>query len=288
MSQAKLWILGSRPRTLPAAIAPVLVGTGAAAPHVLPGRALLALIVALALQVGVNYANDYSDGIRGSDSKRVGPLRLVGSGKISAAHVRNAAFLCFFIGALAGLWLALLTTPWLILVGAISILAAWGYTGGKKPYGYSGWGELSVFIFFGFVAVVGTYYVQTERVSVMSFVAAVPMGTLACALLLTNNLRDLPRDAQVGKNTLAVKLGDSKTRSLYQFAIFISFLSVAFLAGWRAGAVIALTAGIFVIEPMKAIRAGAQDMALLPVLAATSKTQLAFSVFLAFGLAISS
>jgi len=287
MSRAKLWILGSRPRTLPAAIAPVLVGTGVSAPHVLPGRALLALMVALFLQIGVNYANDYSDGIRGSDKKRVGPLRLVGSGNIPAAHVRNAAFLCFFIGALAGLWLSLLTTPWLILVGAISILAAWGYTGGKRPYGYHGWGEISVFIFFGFVAVVGTHYVQTERISLMSFIAAIPVGALACALLLTNNLRDLPRDAQVGKKTLAVKLGDQKTRTLYQFTIFISFLSVAFLAGWRAGAVIALTAGIFVIEPMKAIRAGARDMELLPVLAATGKTQLAFSLFLAFGLAIS-
>ncbi len=287
MSRAKLWILGSRPRTLPAAIAPVLVGTGVAAPHVLPGRAFLALVVALSLQIGVNYANDYSDGIRGSDNERVGPLRLVGSGKVPAHHVRNVAFLCFFIGALAGLWLAMLTTPWLILVGAVSILAAWGYTGGKKPYGYSGWGEISVFIFFGFVAVVGTYFVQAENITLMSFIAAVPVGALACALLLTNNLRDLPRDAEVGKRTLAVKLGDQKTRTLYQLAIFISFLSVAFLAGWRGGAVIALTAGIFVIEPMKAIRAGARDMALLPVLAATGKTQLAFSLFLAFGLAIS-
>lgn len=287
MSQVKLWILGSRPRTLPAAIAPVLVGTGAAAPFVIPGRALLALVVALALQIGVNFANDYSDGIRGSDSNRVGPLRLVGSGQVSAAHVRNAAFLFFFIGALAGLWLALLTTPWLILVGALSILAAWGYTGGKKPYGYRGWGEVSVFIFFGFVAVVGTYFVQTERVNLIIFIAAIPMGSLACALLLTNNLRDLPRDAQVGKETLAVRLGDQKARNLYQSALFISFLSVAFLAGWRTGAVIALTSGIFVIEPLKAVRAGARGMDLLPVLAATSKTQLAFSVFLAFGLAVS-
>ncbi|PHX75100.1 MAG: 1,4-dihydroxy-2-naphthoate polyprenyltransferase [Actinobacteria bacterium] len=287
MSQAKLWILGSRPRTLPAAIAPVLVGTGAAAPFVLPGRALLALMVALSFQIGVNFANDYSDGIRGSDSKRVGPLRLVGSGQVSATHVRNIAFLFFFIGALAGLWLALLTTPWLILIGAISILAAWGYTGGKKPYGYHGWGEVSVFIFFGFVAVVGTYYVQTERVNLISFIAAIPMGSLACALLLTNNLRDLPRDAQVGKETLAVRLGDQKTRSLYQIALFVSFLSIALLAGWRAGAVLALTSGIFVIEPLKAIRAGAKGMDLLPVLAATGKTQLAFSIFLAFGLAVS-
>ncbi|MCG3769775.1 MAG: 1,4-dihydroxy-2-naphthoate octaprenyltransferase [Nitrosomonadaceae bacterium] len=287
MSQARLWILGSRPRTLPAAIAPVLVGTGAASPFVIPGRALLALVVALSLQIGVNFANDYSAGIRGSDSKRVGPMRLVGSGKVSATQVRTVAFLFFFIGALAGLWLALLTTLWLILVGAISILAAWGYTGGKKPYGYRGWGEVSVFIFFGFVAVVGTYYVQTERVDFISFIAAIPMGSLACALLLTNNLRDLPRDAQVGKETLAVRLGDQKTRTLYQIALFISFLSIALLAGWRAGAVLTLTSGIFVIEPLKAIRAGAKGMDLLPVLAATGKTQLAFSVFLAFGLAVS-
>lgn len=282
------WRAGARPKTLPAAIAPVLVGTGVAAPQVNIVRALLALLVALALQVGVNFANDYSDGIKGSDSNRVGPKRLVGSGAATPRAVRNAALLSFLIATSAGLILALQTSLWLILVGAISILAAWGYTGGARPYGYRALGEVSVFIFFGIVAVVGTAYVQTENFSWWGLLSAVPMGSLACAILITNNLRDLPQDAKSGKQTLAVKIGDTSTRRLYIFLLFVAFISVAGLSYWRSASVITLTAGIFAITPMRTILSGAKGLDLIPVLTDTSKILMAFSVFLTSGLTISS
>ena len=210
MTTVGQWIEGARPRTLPAAVAPVLVGTGAAAAagDARPVRALLALVVSLALQVGVNYANDYSDGIRGTDTERVGPLRLVGSGVSSPAAVKRAALAAFAVAAAAGLVLAALTTWWLVAVGAAAMLAAWFYTGGSRPYGYRALGEISVFVFFGLVATVGTAYVQVERVTVTAVAGGVGGGALACALLVVNNLRDIPTDSVTGKRTLAVVLGE--------------------------------------------------------------------------------
>jgi 1,4-dihydroxy-2-naphthoate octaprenyltransferase len=207
MATAALWVAGARLRTLPAAVAPVAAGTGAAAAvdGADTGPALLALVVALALQVGVNYANDYSDGVRGTDADRVGPLRLVGSGVATPAAVRHAAMLAFAVAGVAGLTLAALTTWWLVVVGAACLVAAWYYTGGRSPYGYRGLGEVSVFVFFGLVATVGTTYVQAERVTAASVLAGVGCGALACAILVANNLRDVPTDTAAGKRTLAVR-----------------------------------------------------------------------------------
>ena len=200
MATPAQWLEGARPRTLPAAVAPVLAGTGVAAflDSAVWWKASLALVVALALQVGVNYANDYSDGIRGTDADRVGPLRLVGSGVATAAHVRRAAFLAFGVAAVVGLVLAVTTAWWIVLVGAVCIVAAWFYTGGEKPYGYLGLGEVMVFVFFGLVAVTGTTYVQTGSFPLASLYAAVGIGALACAILVANNLRDIPTDREVG------------------------------------------------------------------------------------------
>ena len=218
MATASQWIGGSRPRTLPAAFAPVIVGTGlaASAKSFNGWAALLALIVAVALQVGVNYSNDYSDGIRGTDEARVGPVRLVGQGLAPAGEVKRAAFLSFAVAMLAGLGLVLLTQKWwLLLVGLACVAAAWLYTGGKHPYGYLGLGEIFVFVFFGLVPVVGTFYVQALTVTTSSVIAACGVGFLSCAILVTNNLRDIPGDTVSGKRTLAVRIGDSRTRVLY-------------------------------------------------------------------------
>src|SRR6478752_4906357 len=200
------WLTGARPRTLPAAVSPVLAGTGVAsyADSVVWWKALLALVVALALQIAVNYANDYSDGIRGTDADRVGPLRLVGSGAASAERVKRAALMSFGVAAVAGLALAATTSWWLLLVGAVAMVAAWFYTGGAAPYGYLALGEVSVFVFFGLVAVVGTTYVQTQSFDAGAWWAGVGVGALACAILVANNLRDIPSDTVVGKRTLAV------------------------------------------------------------------------------------
>jgi 1,4-dihydroxy-2-naphthoate octaprenyltransferase len=209
MATAAHWVAGARPRTLSAAIAPVFVGSAAAA--ALDGfvwwKALLSLVVALALQVGVNYANDYSDGIRGTDADRVGPFRLVGSGAVPATQVRTAAFVCFGIAAAAGLVLAVTSAWWLVLVGAAALAAAWFYTGGAKPYGYRGLGEVAVFVFFGLVAVLGTTYVQAGRISSAALAGGVAVGALACAILVVNNLRDIHTDRVAGKRTLAVVTG---------------------------------------------------------------------------------
>ena len=217
MATRSQWFAGARPRTLPAAVAPVLAGTGVAA--YLDGavwwKAGLALVVSLALQVGVNYANDYSDGIRGTDAERVGPLRLVGSGVASPGAVKRAAFTAFAVAGVAGLVLAATTAWWLVALGLVCIIAAWFYTGGKRPYGYLGLGEVMVFVFFGLVAVVGTTYVQTETFELAALAAAVAIGCLACAILVANNLRDIPSDTTAGKRTLAVVLGDRRTRYLY-------------------------------------------------------------------------
>ena len=214
---ASQWMAGARPRTLPAAISPVLAGTGIALydDAAVWWKALLALVVALALQVGVNYANDYSDGIRGTDADRVGPMRLVGSGTATPGAVRRAAFLAFGVAAAAGLVLAATTAWWLIAVGALCVVAAWFYTGGSKPYGYLGLGEVMVFVFFGLVAVIGTSYVQTRHWEASAVYAAVGIGAIACAILVANNLRDIPTDRGAGKITLAVRLGDDRTRLFY-------------------------------------------------------------------------
>ncbi|MSY10516.1 MAG: 1,4-dihydroxy-2-naphthoate polyprenyltransferase, partial [Actinobacteria bacterium] len=221
MSSLTTWITGARPRTLPAAIAPVLVATALAQSNANILRALLALLVSLALQVAVNYSNDYSDGVRGTDADRIGPTRLVASGLASASAVKKAAIYSFLVAAIAGLSLAWLTSWWLLLIGAAAVFAAWTYTGGKKPYGYSGLGEISVFVFFGLVATVGSYYVQTETITLHSFIVAIPMGSLSCAILAANNIRDRAKDETVGKHTLAVRLGDRRSRILF-FTLLLS------------------------------------------------------------------
>ena len=286
MTTASQWLEGARPRTLPAAVAPVLVGTGAAAGDWRPGRALLALLVALALQVGVNYANDYSDGIRGTDEVRVGPLRLVGSGTASPRSVLRAALLAFAVAAVAGLVLALLTTLWLVALGAVAIAAAWGYTGGRSPYGYRGLGEVSVFVFFGLVAVLGTTYVQTEDVPAVAVLGGVGCGALACAILVTNNLRDIPTDTGAGKRTLAVRLGDARTRTLYVALLVTANLAAGACAADRPSALLALLAGLLALVPARAVTSGATGRDLVPVLQGTARVQLAYGVLLAAGLAL--
>ena len=209
------WILGARPRTLAAAIAPVLVAIALVGKDFDWLRAVLALTVAVWLQIGVNFANDYSDGVKGTDADRVGPIRLVASGLATAKSVKFAALISFVVASVAGTWLALLTSPLLILVGIFSIAAAWGYTGGKNPYGYRGLGELSVFLFFGVIATMGTYYAQTEELTLLSFIVSIPMGALSCAILAINNIRDRPKDQLVGKQTVAVRIGDRRARLMY-------------------------------------------------------------------------
>jgi 1,4-dihydroxy-2-naphthoate octaprenyltransferase len=273
---------------LPAAVAPVAVGTGAAAAagQAVPGRALLALVVALALQVGVNYANDYSDGIRGTDADRVGPFRLVGSGTAQPEAVRLAAFTSFAVAAAAGICLAALTSWWILAVGAAALAAAWFYTGGPRPYGYHGLGEAAVFVFFGLVAVIGTAYVQCERITGLAVAAAVPIGLLACALLLTNNLRDIPTDLAAGKRTLAVRLGDRRSRLAYIGSIVLSFAVVLGIATYRPWALLALLAAPLAMPPIRRVLSSARGAGLVPVLKETGRLQLAFGLLLAIGLAI--
>jgi 1,4-dihydroxy-2-naphthoate polyprenyltransferase len=281
------WVEGARPRTLPAAVAPVLAGAGVAAwdHQEVWWKAALALVVSLLLQVGVNYANDYSDGIRGTDEARVGPLRLVGSGLAAPSAVKRAAFVCFGLAALAGLVLAVTTAWWLVAVGALSILAAWYYTGGKKPYGYLGLGEVMVFVFFGLVAVLGTYYVQAEQLTWTSLYAAIGVGVLACAILVANNLRDIPTDTTAGKRTLAVKLGDRGTRRLYVLLLAIALVMLARVgiatSWWAAlgllGFVPLLRATVLVVR-----RAVGRD--LIPVLQLTGLGELLYAAGLFAGL----
>ena len=288
MTTAAHWLEGARPRTLPAALAPVLVGSGAAAAAdaFSPGRALLALVVALALQVGVNYANDYSDGVRGTDADRVGPLRLVGSGTASPASVKAAALGCFGLAALTGLVLALVTTVWLLPLGAVMIAAAWGYTGGSSPYGYRGFGEVSVFVFFGLVAVLGTTYVQAERLTWPALAGGIACGALACAILVTNNLRDRPGDEQSGKRTLAVVLGDRRTRLLYPGLVATAFVVPLLLLPVTAWALLALLAAPLALGPVGLVQRGVAGRDLVPVLRDTGKVQLAYAVLLTAGLAL--
>jgi len=278
------WVLGARPRTLSAAIAPVVVASALAGSDFNWFRAALALKVAVWLQVGVNYANDYSDGVKGTDENRVGPTRLVASGLASAKRVKNAAFISFTIASIAGLWLSLLTSPLLILIGVLAIAAAWGYTGGKNPYGYSGLGEISVFVFFGLVATMGTYYVQTENLTVLSFIVAIPMGALACAILEINNIRDRAQDELVGKRTIAVRLGDTKARRLFVSLLLLAH--VAALATLVPTALLTLLVAPMSYSISKLILSGVSGKDLIPVLGRTGKLQLMFAIVFALALAI--
>jgi 1,4-dihydroxy-2-naphthoate octaprenyltransferase len=279
------WLIGARPRTLPAAVAPVLVASALAGSDFSILPAMLALFVSLALQVGVNYANDYSDGIRGTDLNRVGPTRITASGIATPASVKNAAFISFFLAALAGLALSAMTSWWLILVGALAILAAWGYTGGKNPYGYLGFGELFVFIFFGVVATVGTFYVQSETITIDAFLAAIPMGTFSCALLAVNNIRDRAQDELAGKKTLAVRLGDRKARLFFAALIALGYLAVISMGKpWLLF--------VFLTAPMafplvRGVLGQKQGRDLIPYLAATGRLQIQFSILFAISLLLS-
>ena len=287
----KLWLSGARPRTLPAAIAPVLVGTASA---YLPddesavfGNALLALVVSLALQVAVNYSNDYSDGRRGTDQHRVGPMRLVGSGAKSAVAVKRAALIAFGVAALFGLALAVVTSWWLLVVGVACIAAGWMYTGGPKPYGYSGFGEFFVFIFFGVVATTGTTFVIIQSITKTSVIASVAIGSLACALLVINNLRDIPGDTAAGKKTLAVRLGDQRTRQMYIVLIVIAAMMIGVISLDHPTALFGLVGLLGSVPAMRRVARGAKGRDLVPVLGMTGSAQLLTAVALSIGLVIS-
>ncbi len=282
------WILGARPRTLPAAVVPVALGVAAAVGvgSITWWRVAACLVVSLSLQVGVNYANDYSDGIRGTDDVRVGPARLVASGLAAASAVKRAAFVAFGVAGVAGLAVALDTSLALLLVGAAAIAAGWFYTGGPKPYGYMGLGEVFVFVFFGLVATAGSTYAAVGEVTSLSVVVGCAAGSLACALLVINNLRDIPTDREVGKRTLAVRLGDKRTRWFYVLLIAASFVLIAGCAASRPTALIGLLAVPLAIQPVRAVIAGANGMSLIDVLGATGKLQLAFGLAATVGLAI--
>ncbi len=290
MASAREWVAGTRPRTLPAAVVPVLIGSGVAAGYgkFSLWRAVFALLVALLLQVGVNFANDYSDGVRGTDAagRRAGPMRLVGSGAASAAAVKRAAFLCFLLASSFGLVLAAVTSWWLVAGGALCVLAAWFYTGGSRPYGYRGLGELSVFVFFGVAAVAGTAYVQTGRLSWLGLAASVPAGLLSCALLMINNLRDLGSDAASGKRTLAVRIGDARARVTYLLFLLLPFALAAAIAAYRPFALLALLALPLSVAPLRAVRGGVSGPGLIATLGQTGRLQLAFGLAFTIGLAI--
>ena len=278
------WVVGARPRTLPAAFAPVLVATSLAGSDADFAMAGLALVVSLALQVGVNYANDYSDGIKGADDNRVGPTRLVASGLASAKSVKQAAFISFAVAAAVGLVLAASTSLWLVAVGAAAIFAAWTYTGSKRPYGYLGLGEISVFLFFGLVATMGSYYVQTQEITWQSFIVAIPMGCLACAILAINNLRDRAQDELVGKRTLAVRLGDSRARKLFIALLLLAHISALAVPGENTLITLVLVPQTFMIANQ--VRSGATGPALIPLLGKTGELQLFFALLLALALVL--
>jgi 1,4-dihydroxy-2-naphthoate octaprenyltransferase len=297
MTTPSQWIAGARPRTLPAALAPVLVGTAVAMwdGGAVWDRALLALVVALALQVGVNYANDYSDGIRGTDAERVGPVRLVGQGLAAPSAVKRAALLSFALAGVAGLALVALSGLWwLLLVGAAAIVAAWTYTGGPRPYGYAGLGEVFVFVFFGLVAVGGTAAVQVGFVSALAWVCGIGVGALSCAILVVNNLRDIPGDTIAGKRTLAVRIGDRATRRLFSALILlalgapvlIGILGLVDAPDWPVAGLLGLGALPAAVAPLRAVRGGAAGGALVPVLVATGRLLMAYGILLAAGIAV--
>jgi 1,4-dihydroxy-2-naphthoate octaprenyltransferase len=277
------WLIGARVKTLPAAISPVLIGTSYAQ-NISWLNAALALIVALFLQIAVNYANDFSDGIKGTDSNRVGPIRLVASGLASASAVRNASYFCFLIAAIAGSILSLSVSKWLFVIGALSILAAWGYTGGKKPYGYLGFGEVSVFIFFGLVATIGSYYIQSKEINWQIFLISIPVGCLSCAVLVINNLRDLSNDELVGKRTLSVLLGDKKTRDFYTVLLVVSQLISTLAAVVNIRMLLTLICIPMMINTIKKVARGAKGIELIPVLERTARLQLLLAVITAAAL----
>ena len=287
----QLWVLGTRPRTLPAAFVPVFVAVGrAVSQHTTEGKmwfgAVCALIVSVALQVGVNYANDYSDGIKGTDNQRVGPLRLVGSGLVPARNVKLAAFAAFGIAAIFGLIIALSTSLVLVPIGVACIAAGWLYTGGPKPYGYFGFGELFVFVFFGLVATCGSVYAITQTIDGTTFLAACVVGLLSCALLVINNLRDIPGDTRSNKKTLAVRIGDAKTRHLYLLMFAAVAVLLLALSITNRSVLISLVGLLSAIPAIKAVNSGARGRDLIPVLGATGKAQLIVGLLLAVGLAI--
>ena len=294
MATAIEWFAGARPRTLGAAVAPIAVGTGVAASidSVDALRAGLALVVMVSAQVGANYANDYSDGIRGTDHSRVGPVRLVGQGLAAPALVRTAALASLAVSGVAGLALVALTGQWwLLAVGAVALLAAWLYTGGPRPYGYIGLGEIFVFAFFGVVPVVGTTYVQALVIPTSAWVASLGVGALTCAVLVANNLRDIPTDAASGKLTLAVRLGDRTTRIGYVALVVAAFAILVPLAlpaglgltySWLAGVALVLA-----VRPVRAVVGGATGRELVPVLQGTGLLVLAYGLLLGLGIALS-
>lgn len=277
MTTREQWIAGARPKTLPAAIAPVIVGTAFAGYNATLFNTFLALVVALGLQIGVNYANDYSDGIKGTDADRVGPMRLVGSGAATPNAVKKAAIISFAISALAGLIIASRTSWWLLIIGVLAIAAAWTYTGGPKPYGYMALGEVSVFIFFGLVATICTYYIQVDSVSREVVLASFAMGALACAILVLNNLRDLEKDAVANKRTLAVVMGDKATRDLYRWLLFFALVIVVTLSFFSFYYLLGLVALPLVAKSVRAVSQGASGAALIQLLANTGRIQIIYS-----------
>jgi len=289
MATAAQWIEGARPRTLPNAIAPVIAGTGAAAAldDAVWWKAAIALAVSLSLIIGVNYANDYSDGVRGTDDERVGPLRLVGSGAATAAAVRGAAIGSLVVGAAFGLVLVLATAWWLLLIGAVCLAGAWFYTGGDKPYGYNGFGEVAVFVFFGLVAVLGTQFVQAERIDWVGAVLAVGVGAFSSAVLVANNLRDIPTDAETGKTTLAVKLGDARTRQLHLALLVTPYVATVLLVAHTPWALAGLVTLPLAVRANNPVRSGANGLELVPALRDSGMALLAWSMVSALALALS-
>ena len=291
MATVNQWIAGARPRTLPAAVAPVVVGTAAAVPldRANLGLALLALLVSVGLQVGVNYANDYSDGIRGTDGERVGPVRLVGQHLADPGNVKLMAFAFFGFAALVGLALVALSEAWVMVpLGALAVLAAWKYTGGDNPYGYRGLGELYVFLFFGLMATLGTLYTQAEQLTWVGVAGAVGVGAIATAILVVNNLRDIPTDRESGKLTLAVRLGDRRTRWFYLLLVLVAAAMVVLVASSHPVALVALLAFALLRRPFQALRSGTTGRDLVPALAATGLFEVGYAVLLAVGIAVSS
>lgn len=289
MARLSQWVAGARPRTLPAAVAPVVLGTAAA--HLIGAAdlalAVLALLVALSLQVGVNYANDYSDGVRGTDEARVGPVRLVGQRLAAPTTVRLAAFLSFAVAGLVGVTLVAISRAWVMLpLGALAVVAAWRYTGGENPYGYRGLGELYVFVFFGLLATLGTLYTQAGELTWFALLGAVGVGAVASAILVANNLRDIPTDAEHGKRTLAVRLGDRRTRLLYVGLVAVSLVMLVGMAFWEPWVLLGLLGAPLGVRAVRTVLGGAGGRDLVPVLAATGLYEVAYAVLVAVGVII--